>query len=150
MFIGATFREKLVSHRQAVKMNCWIRLTLSKGYFSRKWNLLCQIKFIPWWKVYFWKIILFCATNVARWRVSSDYIYLWWYKFFLFIAVIDEEKPSIIIKPLKDSKSPELVVINIDARTGQFRMTFDDSIKGLYFCKIHVHVFRLVTFSSNF
>ena len=34
IFIGAMFREKLVSHHQAVNINCWIRSSLSRLFLT--------------------------------------------------------------------------------------------------------------------
>ena len=44
IFIRAAFREKLVSHRQAMNVNCWIRLSLSRLFLTLyyPWEMLRQ------------------------------------------------------------------------------------------------------------
>ena len=64
-FIGATFREKLVSHHQAVNINCWVGLSLSR--------LFLTLYFI--WYVYYDKPLILSRLRFGR--RSSPIIEQW-------------------------------------------------------------------------
>ena len=61
VFIGATFREKLVSHHQTTNINCWIRLSLSRLFLTL---------YLTWYMSFIMKRLWFSAI------VTSIYLFL--------------------------------------------------------------------------
>eukprot|EP00794_Sanderia_malayensis_P011033 gene11033-12197_t len=52
-------------------------------------------------------------------------------QFFRDNALFNEEKPSISIKPFEDCSQSELFFITIDSRSGNFNVSFDESVRSV-------------------
>ena len=71
------------------------------------------------------------SAEIKLFNVFPRHCSLFWsLVFFIFLAYLDEESPSIKIRPFDKCTESEMVYVNIDSRTGKLLINVDGRVQG--------------------
>ena len=137
MFIGATFREKLLSHHQAVSIDCWIRLSLSRLFLTLSW--ICRLSWCASWYLlglHFERSLPIIEQWVSRIRQNQT-------------AVSESNQTAV------SESNSYLLMRSVGSKTFEFMNAVSDTIwdiiNAAYHCKLQIfYLVRLFLFMSQF